>query len=82
MNADHSEALVLLARAAGETGEQAAITSAIMTAVDRLGFQVRLRSGERVHGARIPFPREVRNNGEVRTVLIEMVRAARDAGLT
>lgn len=76
MNADHAEALVLLAHAAGETGVEAAT----MTAVDRLGFHLRLRSGERVHGARIAFPREVRNNGEVRTVLVEMVRAARAAG--
>jgi hypothetical protein len=75
MNADHAEALVLLAHAAGETGVEAAT----MTAVDRLGFHLRLRSGERVHGARIAFPREVRNNGEVRTVLVEMVRAARAA---
>ena len=75
MNEDHSEALVLLARAAGEIGAE----SAVMTAVDRLGFQLRLRSGDRVHGMRIAFPREVRNNGEVRTVLVEMVRAARDA---
>jgi putative heme iron utilization protein len=74
MNEDHGEALVLLARAAGETGAEAAT----MTAVDRLGFHLRLRSGERVHGARIAFAREVRDTGEVRTVLVEMVRAARD----
>jgi hypothetical protein len=74
MNTDHSEALALLARAAGETGAEAAT----MTAVDRLGFHLRLQSGERVHGARIAFPREVRNTGEARAVLVEMVRAARD----
>jgi putative heme iron utilization protein len=74
MNADHSEALVLLARVAGETGAEAAT----MTAVDRLGFHLRLRSGERMHGARIAFPREVRSIGDARTVLVEMVRAARD----
>ena len=73
MNEDHGEALVLLARAAGETGAEAAT----MTAIDRLGFHLRLRSGERVHGTRIAFPREVPNSGEVRTVLVEMVRAAR-----
>jgi len=76
MNEDHSDALVLLARAAGETGAEAAT----MTAVDRLGFHLRLRSGDRVHGARVAFPREVRNSGEVRAVLVEMARAARHAG--
>jgi len=74
MNEDHSEALVLLARAAGETGAEAAT----MTAVDRLGFHLKLRSGDRVHGARIAFPREVRDSPAVRTVLVEMVRAARN----
>jgi putative heme iron utilization protein len=74
MNADHADALALLARAAGETGAE----SATMTAVDRLGFHLRLRTGERVHSARIAFPREVRDSVAVRTVLVEMVRAARD----
>ena len=74
MNADHSEALVLLARAAGEAGAE----GATMTAVDRLGFHLRLRTGERVHGIRIAFPREVHNSGQVRMVLVEMARAARD----
>jgi putative heme iron utilization protein len=73
MNADHSEALALLARAAGEAG----VNTATMTAVDRLGFHLRLRTGDRVHGARIAFTREVRNASEARTVLVEMVRAAR-----
>jgi heme iron utilization protein len=74
MNEDHAAALVLLAQAAGEVGAEAAT----MTAVDRLGFHLRLRSGERVHGARIAFPREARDEGSVRTVLVEMVRAARE----
>ena len=79
MNADHAGALVLLARAAGETDAEAPIAAATMTAVDRLGFHLRLRSGERMHGARIAFPREVRTSAEVRSVLVEMVRAARVA---
>lgn len=75
MNKDHGDALRLLAHAAGENGAE----EAVMTAVDRLGFHLRLRSGERMHGARIAFPREVRGAEEVRTVLVEMVRAARSA---
>jgi putative heme iron utilization protein len=76
MNEDHADALVLLAHAAGEVDAE----TATMTAVDRLGFQVRLQSGERVHGARIGFPHEVRDRSEVRAVLVEMVRAARGGG--
>jgi putative heme iron utilization protein len=74
MNADHADALVLLARAAGE----ADVERAAMTAIDRLGFQLRLQSAERVHGARIAFPREARNGAEVRATLVEMVRSARE----
>lgn len=73
MNADHRDALVLLARAAGEPDAE----EAAMTAVDHLGFHLRLRSGERVHGARIAFPREVRDTAEARAVFVAMVRAAR-----
>jgi len=73
MNADHADALQAYARAyAGESADEVT-----MTAVDRLGFRLRLRSGDRLHGARISFPREVRTPGDARTVLIEMVREAR-----
>jgi hypothetical protein len=50
-----------------------------MTAVDRLGFSVRLKSGDRIHGRRIAFLREVRTMEEARRVLVEMVRQARSA---
>jgi putative heme iron utilization protein len=73
MNADHADALVLIARRfAGGAADEAA-----MTAVDRLGFHLRLRSGERIHGRRVAFLREVRNSDAARGVLIEMVRQAR-----
>jgi heme iron utilization protein len=73
MNADHKDALLLLAKKfAGINAEEAA-----MTAVDRLGFQVRLKTQEGIKGARIAFLREVTNAGETRKVLVEMVRGAR-----
>jgi putative heme iron utilization protein len=73
MNADHAAALLLIARHfAGEDAERAS-----MTAVDRLGFHLRLESGERVHGRRVAFPREVTGSDEARKVLVEMVRQAR-----
>jgi heme iron utilization protein len=75
MNADHAEALLLIARRfAGETATEAA-----MTAVDRLGFHLRLKTGERVHGRRVAFPREVRSKEEARAVLVEMDREARSS---
>ena len=48
-----------------------------MTAVDRLGFHLRLKSGDRVYGKRVTFLREVTNSDDARGVLIEMVRRAR-----
>jgi hypothetical protein len=73
MNQDHADTLPLYARAfAGESADEASMTS-----VDRLGFTLRLRTGERLHGVRIAFPREVRTAGEARVVLIEMLGKAR-----
>jgi putative heme iron utilization protein len=73
MNADHGDALVLYCRAFADFAADAAT----MTAVDRLGFRVRARSGEQLRSLRIGFPREVRTAAQARTVLVEMVRAAR-----
>ena len=73
MNDDHSDALVLLAKAfAGIEAEEAK-----MTAVDRLGFNVRLKTPERMRGARIAFLREVANPQQTREVLVQMVQQAR-----
>jgi putative heme iron utilization protein len=71
MNADHADALRRIANHFG--GESA--DEASMTSVDRLGFHVRLKTGDRVHGSRIAFPREVRSTDEARRVLVEMTRA-------
>ena len=71
MNGDHADAMRRIAgQAEGEAPDEAS-----MTAIDRLGFHVRLKTGDRVHGRRIGFPREVRDANEARAVLIEMVRA-------
>ena len=76
MNQDHADALGLIAnRFAGEASDEATLT-----AVDRLGFHLRLKSGDRVHGTRVAFPREVRNTEDARAVFVEMVRQARSAG--
>jgi putative heme iron utilization protein len=75
MNEDHGDAMVLLAKTrAGIEG-----TEARMTAVDRLGFHVRLTTAEGVRGARIGFLREARTAQQAREVLVEMVAQARDS---
>src|SRR5208337_1658200 len=73
MNADHKDALILLAkRFAGISAQEAEMTS-----VDRLGFHVRLKTQDGVHGTRIAFLREVRDSAETREVFVEMVKQAR-----
>jgi len=73
MNADHKDALILLARVfAGIESEEAT-----MTAVDRQGFMLRLKTQEGMRGARIAFLREVINPAETRKVLVKMMQQAR-----
>ena len=73
MNTDHKDALVLLTQTFARIDSQ----EATMTAVDRLGFQVRVRTQDGMRGARIAFPREVTNPADTRKVLVEMVQQAR-----
>jgi hypothetical protein len=47
-----------------------------MTAVDRLGFHLRLKTNDGMKGTRINFLHAVQNSDEARKVLVEMVRAA------
>ncbi len=73
MNADHADALVLIARAfAGIEAQEAQ-----MTAIDRLGFHVRMKTNDGARGARIAFPSEVRTTQDARTILVDMVAKAR-----
>jgi putative heme iron utilization protein len=73
MNADHKEALILLAkRFAGVDAQEAE-----MTAVDRLGFHLRLKTQDGMKGTRIAFLREVSDPLQTREVFVEMVKQAR-----
>ena len=73
MNRDHADALLTLARTHADPGAE----EATMLSVDRLGFRVRVRSGERIHGARIPFTSEVTTAEACRGAFIEMLGRAR-----
>ena len=73
MNADHADALVTYCHHyAGIPAE-----SATMTSVDRMGFRVRAKTGDRMQGVRINFPTEVRTSEQARKVLVGMLRDAR-----
>ncbi len=73
MNADHQDSMILLAR----THAQIEASEASMTAVDRLGFHLRLKTNEGFKGTRIAFPHQVTTPLETRTALVQMVQAAR-----
>jgi len=73
MNADHQDALILLARVFAGTEAQ----EAVMTSVDRLGFHVRMKTEEGMKGARVAFPSEASTPLETRKILVEMVQQAR-----
>jgi putative heme iron utilization protein len=73
MNTDHGDALILLARGfAGIDSQEVSMIS-----VDRLGFQVRVKTQDGTRGARIAFLREVTNPTDARKVLVEMIGQAR-----
>jgi len=73
MNADHKDALILLAkRFAGIEAQEAEMTS-----IDRLGFHLRLKTQDGVKGTRVAFLREVSDPSETREVFVEMVQQAR-----
>lgn len=75
MNADHADALVTYCQHYADV----AADSATMTSVDRMGFRVRARVGDRLQGVRINFPTEVRSSEQARKVLVGMLRDARVA---
>jgi putative heme iron utilization protein len=73
MNADHKDALVPIARKFAHIESQ----EATMTAVDRLGFHVRVKTPDGMRCVRVAFLRVVSNPAETRKVLVDMVQQAR-----
>jgi heme iron utilization protein len=76
MNADHADALLMLAR----TFAHVEPLAATMTAVDRLGFNLRLKTEQGMRGTRIGFLRAVTDPADTRKMLVEMVQKARQKG--
>ncbi len=72
MNSDHVDSMILLARSQA----QIEATAATMVAVDRMGFNLRLKTDDGMKGARINFPREVSSPQDTRKILVEMVKQA------
>jgi len=76
INQDQIETLLLLARVFGNLEAQ----QATVTALDRLGFHLRVKTADRMQGGRVAFTNPVCNAQEVRAGLAGMAVQAQ-AGL-
>jgi heme iron utilization protein len=72
INQEQADTLLALARFLGNEEAQ----QATMTAVDRLGFHLRIRSADRMQGGRIAFPSPVTQAQEVKAGLGDLVTQA------
>ena len=73
MNEQHMSTLLLLARVYGNVEAQ----QVTMTALDRLGFHLRIKTADRMQGGRVAFTNPVRNAQEVRAGLAGMAAQAK-----
>ena len=73
INGEQAETLLLLAKVFGNVDAQ----QATMTALDRLGFHLRIRTSDRMQGGRVAFTSPVSNGQEVRAGLAGMATQAR-----
>jgi putative heme iron utilization protein len=74
MNADHAEALVLYCKAFSKATD---ITTAIMTGIDRYGFEMSARTKEGPRPVRLAFAAPVGAPEEARAALIAMLADAK-----
>jgi heme iron utilization protein len=76
MNADHAEAQVLFCR---HLAERPNTTEAVMSAVDRYGFEMIAVSPAGRAAVRLGFPEECTTGEQVRQAMVALVAAARAA---
>lgn len=74
MNDDHPDSVLAYARAFADVGSA---TRALLTAIDRYGFDLLAITPEGEQRARIPFAAAVHTSDEARRAFIDLVRVAR-----
>ncbi|MFO0743377.1 MAG: DUF2470 domain-containing protein [Labilithrix sp.] len=74
MNDDHPDSVLAYARAIAHI---ASATRALLTAIDRYGFDLLAITPEGEQRARVPFAATVHTSDEARRAFIDLVRAAR-----
>ena len=72
MNTEQVERLMLLARVFAKVEPQ----QVTVTALDRLGFHLRIKTADRMQGGRVAFPSPVRNAEEAKSRLAGMAMHA------
>lgn len=77
MNADHADACLAYARALAGVADA---TGAVMTAVDRYGFELEIATPAGPRAARLAFDDEALTSGDARRALIALLERARAAG--
>lgn len=76
LTTEHTETLLLLARALGHPEAQ----QPTVTALDRFGFHLRFTTPDRMQGGRVAFPNPVHNAEEVRAALGSLAAQAKAGG--
>jgi len=77
MNDDHADGLIILANQQYDSladEMRVAVDDVRMVAVDRLGFDVKVKTGDGLRGLRIAFTKPVRDAAEVRTMFVAMLQ--------
>jgi putative heme iron utilization protein len=74
MNDDHGEALLVYARVLAKMPEAESVT---MTAVDRYGFDLAVKTKDGPRATRLAFPAPVTTSEEVRKAMVTLVKQAR-----
>ena len=74
MNEDHSDAMVLYCKTMSKATDT---TEAVMTGIDRYGFEMSATTSQGLRPIRLAFENEVSNSEEARKELVRMVNKAR-----
>ena len=75
-NANHAEALLKMGKTWGESDTE----QATLTALDRLGFHLRLKTPERFTSIRLSFPTALESPEKVQEALLALVPKAQETG--
>jgi len=75
MNDDHSDAMVLYCKTMSKATDT---TEAVMTGIDRYGFEMSATTAQGQRPIRLAFEKEVKTSDEARKELVKLVKNARE----